>query len=323
MPGAPQVFIDPTTGLPYNRGFLQIAAPQRRRRRPPGRSAAHQLPHRRRHARRPQRRSGRTTSTISSAQTNFAQTYPNDFSVTRLARAIDVIDNPNTPGVDPVCRSVLDGTDPNCVPYDIFAHGPGHSGGARLSADPGLPARQHPADRGQRLAHRRSRRLGHPVPLGERAASASPSASNIARRASSCRPTSPSRPAAATSPARARRRSAVAGELRRPRGVRRGPHPDRRGQLLPQSLARSRLSLLGLRHRRAAASAPTPTRSALDFAPIRDIRFRGSLQPRGPRSEHPGAVRAAARRPRRQRRSVRGRRRPAAGRLRRLPCARA
>jgi iron complex outermembrane receptor protein len=52
---------------------------------------------------------------------NFSQTYLNDFSVTRLRRAIDVIDNPATPGVDPVCRSVVDGTDPNCVPYDIFA----------------------------------------------------------------------------------------------------------------------------------------------------------------------------------------------------------
>ena len=52
---------------------------------------------------------------------NFSQTYLNDFSVTRLRRAIDVIDNPTTPGVDPTCRSVLDGTDLACVPYDIFA----------------------------------------------------------------------------------------------------------------------------------------------------------------------------------------------------------
>ena len=54
---------------------------------------------------------------------NFAQTYLNDFSVTRLGRALDVVDNPSTPGVDPVCRSVLDGSDPNCVPWDIFATG--------------------------------------------------------------------------------------------------------------------------------------------------------------------------------------------------------
>ena len=39
----------------------------------------------------------------------------------RLTRALDVIDNPATPGVDPTCRSVIDGSDPNCLPYDIFA----------------------------------------------------------------------------------------------------------------------------------------------------------------------------------------------------------
>ena len=55
---------------------------------------------------------------------NFSQTYLNDFSVTRLRRALDVVDNPATPGVDPVCRSVLTGEDPNCVPYDIFIDSP-------------------------------------------------------------------------------------------------------------------------------------------------------------------------------------------------------
>ena len=53
----------------------------------------------------------------------YAQTYLNDFSVVRLNRALDVIDNPATPGVDPTCRSVLDGSDANCVPYDIFVTG--------------------------------------------------------------------------------------------------------------------------------------------------------------------------------------------------------
>jgi len=50
----------------------------------------------------------------------FAQTYFNDFSVTRLNRALDVVTGP---GGTPVCRSTLNGTDPNCVPYDIFAPG--------------------------------------------------------------------------------------------------------------------------------------------------------------------------------------------------------
>jgi iron complex outermembrane receptor protein len=50
----------------------------------------------------------------------FAQTYFNDFSVTRLNRALDVVSGP---GGVPTCRSVLDKSDPNCVPYDVFAPG--------------------------------------------------------------------------------------------------------------------------------------------------------------------------------------------------------
>jgi iron complex outermembrane receptor protein len=49
----------------------------------------------------------------------FAQTYFNDFSITRLARALDVV---NVGGV-PTCSSKITGTDPNCVPYDIFTPG--------------------------------------------------------------------------------------------------------------------------------------------------------------------------------------------------------
>jgi iron complex outermembrane receptor protein len=46
----------------------------------------------------------------------YANTYFNDMSITRLRRAVDVI---NVGGV-PTCRSVVDGSDPRCVPYDIF-----------------------------------------------------------------------------------------------------------------------------------------------------------------------------------------------------------
>ena len=56
-------------------------------------------------------------------QVNYKQVYQNDFSVTRLTRALDVVDSDPGPGVTPVCRSTLDGTDANCVPYDIFATG--------------------------------------------------------------------------------------------------------------------------------------------------------------------------------------------------------
>jgi len=50
-----------------------------------------------------------------------SETYLRDFSITRLTRSLDVVTDP-TSG-QPVCRSVLNGTDPNCVPYNIFTTG--------------------------------------------------------------------------------------------------------------------------------------------------------------------------------------------------------
>jgi len=47
--------------------------------------------------------------------------YRNDFSITRASRAMDVITDPAT-GL-PACRSAVDLTDPNCVPYDIWRLG--------------------------------------------------------------------------------------------------------------------------------------------------------------------------------------------------------
>ncbi len=46
----------------------------------------------------------------------LSRVFSNDFSVTRLGRALDVVNVGGTP----TCRSVVDGTDPNCVPYDVF-----------------------------------------------------------------------------------------------------------------------------------------------------------------------------------------------------------
>jgi iron complex outermembrane receptor protein len=48
------------------------------------------------------------------------ETYLNDFSVTRLGRAIDVVDDGDG---NLVCRAALTGIDPNCVPYDVFRTG--------------------------------------------------------------------------------------------------------------------------------------------------------------------------------------------------------
>jgi len=54
---------------------------------------------------------------------NLNRSYLNDFSVTRLNRALDVVDADPGVGVDPQCRSFVDGSDPNCVPWDIFTPG--------------------------------------------------------------------------------------------------------------------------------------------------------------------------------------------------------
>lgn len=51
------------------------------------------------------------------------QVYRNDFSVQRLSRSLDVVDADPGVGVDPQCRSFVDGSDPNCVPYNIWNAG--------------------------------------------------------------------------------------------------------------------------------------------------------------------------------------------------------
>ena len=57
---------------------------------------------------------------------NYTQTYKNEFSVARLNRALDVVVDTRvgspTEG-QAVCRSVLDNTDPNCVPFNVFTPG--------------------------------------------------------------------------------------------------------------------------------------------------------------------------------------------------------
>ncbi len=50
----------------------------------------------------------------------YQEEYFNDFSVARAQRALDAVRDTNG---NIVCRSVVDGTDPNCVPYNIFNPG--------------------------------------------------------------------------------------------------------------------------------------------------------------------------------------------------------
>jgi len=51
------------------------------------------------------------------SQVAYQSTYLNDFSKVRIARALDVVQGPT----GPTCRSVIDGSDPNCVPWDIWS----------------------------------------------------------------------------------------------------------------------------------------------------------------------------------------------------------
>lgn len=54
-------------------------------------------------------------------RTTLSQSTREDISVVKANRAIDVIAGPNGA---PVCRSVVDGSDPNCVPLNYFGTGP-------------------------------------------------------------------------------------------------------------------------------------------------------------------------------------------------------
>jgi len=131
-PGAaPLTYFDPITGTPYNRAFMQLL-----RRNTEGGPRQADLQHT--NFRGVIGAKGDLSSAWSYdasyqyGRVNYSQVYSNEFSAARLARALDVVDNPNLPGVNPVCRSVLDGSDPNCVPYNVFG-GPGQASAASVA----------------------------------------------------------------------------------------------------------------------------------------------------------------------------------------------
>ncbi len=123
-PGAAPIdFIDPMTGGTYNRAFFQPL-----RRNVEGGPRRADLQHT--SYRTLVGAKGDINDTWSYdlsyqfGRTVYAQTYENELSVVRLTRALDVVAGP---GGAPVCRSVLDGSDPACVPYDVL-------GGGRISS---------------------------------------------------------------------------------------------------------------------------------------------------------------------------------------------
>lgn len=59
--------------------------------------------------------------TGSYAHVESKQVYQHDFSASRLTKSLNVVTDPSTG--NPVCASVLDGSDTNCVPYNVFTVG--------------------------------------------------------------------------------------------------------------------------------------------------------------------------------------------------------
>jgi iron complex outermembrane receptor protein len=115
----PHVFIDPTTGQPYFKGFAQIL-----RRNVEGGPRIDDREHSDFRIVAGMRGDlGKAWSYDAYylyGRTNYADTYTNDFSITRLRNALDVVTGPNG---QPVCRSALSGADSSCVPYDVWGTG--------------------------------------------------------------------------------------------------------------------------------------------------------------------------------------------------------
>jgi outer membrane receptor protein involved in Fe transport len=55
------------------------------------------------------------------AKVNMSNTYNNDLSNTSIARALEAVEDPDTGEI--VCASALDGSDPACVPWNVFETG--------------------------------------------------------------------------------------------------------------------------------------------------------------------------------------------------------
>jgi outer membrane receptor protein involved in Fe transport len=126
-PGAPPInFIDPTTGTTYNRAFFQLL-----RRNVEGGPRISDLRHTSFRGVLGMRGDVSPVWSYDTyfqyGRTNYTQVYKNEFSISRLNRALDVVLDPREDSPtfgDPICRSVLDQSDPGCFPYDPFGAAP-------------------------------------------------------------------------------------------------------------------------------------------------------------------------------------------------------
>jgi outer membrane receptor protein involved in Fe transport len=116
--GSPTSFVDPVTGSNYRRGILLI-----------GRRNVEGGPRRDDRQHKDLRVVGGIKGSLGRVieydasylfgRVKFIEGYTNDASLMRITRALDVITDPATG--QPVCRSVLTGEDPNCVPWNVFS----------------------------------------------------------------------------------------------------------------------------------------------------------------------------------------------------------
>ena len=185
----------------------------------------------------------------------------------RMQRALDVVDV----GGVPTCRSVLDGTDPNCVPYNPFVAGGVTPAQLDYLQAPGMQTGRSSqeiyngvvtGDLGTTASSCRGRR-GIKVAFGvEYRRDALHNNVDALQTAG---------PAVRRGRCDDRHRGLDQGERPlhgSPRSA--GAGPDVRGE----PLVRHRLSLLGLRRRRQTDTY----KFGLDWAPVADVRFRGSYQ---------------------------------------------
>ena len=70
------------------------------------------------------------------SKVDFSELLINDVSTSRVTRAIDVVTDPVT--MQPVCRSVITGEDPDCVPFDVFSPGGITEAGSNYVTTPSL-----------------------------------------------------------------------------------------------------------------------------------------------------------------------------------------
>jgi len=129
--GAPLVFTDPVTGAKYNKGFFQLL-----RRNVEGGPRIEDLEHTEYRgvigAKGDLGKAWSYDAYYQYGRTVYSQVFSNEFSIARLNNALDVVTGANG---QPQCRVAETGADPNCVPYDIFSpNGPSQAAVNYLSA---------------------------------------------------------------------------------------------------------------------------------------------------------------------------------------------